>query len=80
MSDEKIQQTDKKWMSKAEVRIFNEAVKDGKISFFRIAYCAVCKSQVPASDSKMYCSEECYVKDGNEPECKKTPEDDDDQW
>ena len=48
---------DREFMSRAEQVAFETMRNNGRISFFRIGSCKVCKAEVPKG--KLYCSEDC---------------------
>jgi hypothetical protein len=77
----KILHNEKPFLSGAEKIAFDNAVKNGQISFFKTSSCEVCGVTIPKGTVKKYCSEKCYVKDGGIIEKDEAlPEDDDDQW
>jgi hypothetical protein len=79
-NDVKILRSDKPFMTGPEKIAFDNAVKNGQISFFKISPCEVCRGSIPKGTVKKYCSEKCFVKAGGIAEKEVVPEDDDDQW
>jgi hypothetical protein len=70
--------SDLDYLTLAEQRMFSEARKAGRVSFFQTSSCKVCGKDIPKTPIKKYCSEKCSTQDKETSDAESSAQDDGD--